>query len=68
MDHASPRDPKNAKSYEETVLGMPLSLSCLPRHQQPSEFFTTPSRGSQREHNATQEFLWQVGLVRMHTT
>ncbi|XP_022107418.1 ubiquitin conjugation factor E4 A-like [Acanthaster planci] len=59
MDHVSPKDPKKAKSYEETVLGVPLSLSCIPKHQRVAEFFTTPSRGTQREHNATQEFLWQ---------
>ncbi|XP_038065651.1 ubiquitin conjugation factor E4 A-like isoform X3 [Patiria miniata] len=59
MDHVTPKDHKKAKSYEQTVLGIPLSLSCVPRHQQPTEFFTKPSRATQREHSATQEFLWQ---------
>ncbi len=59
MKHLMPKDPKKAKSYEESVIGILLSLSCVPKHQQPSEFFINPSRSSQRDHTATQQFLWQ---------
>ncbi|XP_033641514.1 ubiquitin conjugation factor E4 A-like [Asterias rubens] len=59
VEHLTPKDSKKAKSYEDSVIGILLSLSCVPKHQQPSEFFVNPSRSSQRDHNATQQFLWQ---------
>ncbi|XP_063959654.1 ubiquitin conjugation factor E4 A-like [Lytechinus pictus] len=67
MDFITPSDPLNAKSYEKTPVGLILSLSCIPRDNQEPQFFERPSRTSGREHQATQEYIWQpVGKLTEH--
>eukprot|EP00057_Strongylocentrotus_purpuratus_P025335 XP_011679809.1 PREDICTED: ubiquitin conjugation factor E4 A [Strongylocentrotus purpuratus] len=67
MDFISPTDPMNAKSYEKTPVGLILSLSCLPRNNEEPQFFEKPSRTSGRDHQATQEYIWQpVGKLTEH--
>lgn len=63
MDFISPTDPMNAKSYEKTPVGLILSLSCLPRNNEEPQFFEKPSRTSGRDHQATQEYIWQVSTL-----
>ncbi|XP_071484173.1 ubiquitin conjugation factor E4 A-like [Diadema antillarum] len=67
MDHITPEEPKNAKSYEKTLIGCILSLSCLPRDNGLMDFFDKPSRTSAREHQATQEYVWKpIGKLADH--
>ena len=48
-------------NYQKTLVGVILSLSCQPNAAGEVEFFQNPSRRSQQEHRATQQYVWQVG-------
>lgn len=67
MEHITPKDPLNAKSYEKTLIGQVLSLSCLPRDNGQTDFYERPSRTSSRDHQTTQEYIWKpLGKLAEH--
>ncbi|XP_035212964.1 ubiquitin conjugation factor E4 A-like [Stegodyphus dumicola] len=46
-----PNEVKNGKAYQNSLLGLPLSVSCLPKSEmEPFEFFQEPSRYSSQDH------------------
>lgn len=59
VKHSMPTELKNGKAYQNSLLGLPLSVSCLPRSEvEPFEFFQEPSRYSSQDHAMTEERLW----------
>lgn len=59
LEYSMPQDQGNGKSFQNSLLGLPLSISCLPKAEHDSfEFFQEPSKYSPQEHNAMQERLW----------
>ncbi|XP_070548264.1 ubiquitin conjugation factor E4 A-like [Ptychodera flava] len=60
LAHLMPRDSNNGRDYEKNSLGCLLSLSCLVNTERgPYEFFDSPSRSTQQQHQATESSLWQ---------
>ncbi len=52
MDKIKPKDPSNGRSFENTLLGAALSVSCIVKNEAgPYEFFDKPSRKPKREHD-----------------
>ena len=61
MDAMKPRDPSNGRSYENTILGALLSVSCIVKNEGgPYEFFDKPSRKPKQEHDITECNIHQV--------
>lgn len=53
-----PNEVKNGKGYQNSLLGLPLSVSCLPRSEvEQFEFFQEPSRYPSHYHDMQQERL-----------
>lgn len=60
IDHSSPRDSTNAKSYEKTLIGCILSFSCIPASDVgPYEFFNDASSSPRAEHDITEANIWK---------
>uniref|UniRef100_A0A224ZB65 Ubiquitin conjugation factor E4 A n=1 Tax=Rhipicephalus zambeziensis TaxID=60191 RepID=A0A224ZB65_9ACAR len=59
LDFSTPSDVGDLRSFQESLLGSPLSISCLPRREaDPFEFFETPSQSTMQEHSITESNLW----------
>lgn len=59
ITHSTPKNLTTGKEYENTLLGSILVLSSLPKSEQgPYDFFSSPSRSSQQEHENTERILW----------
>ncbi|GBM80653.1 Ubiquitin conjugation factor E4 A [Araneus ventricosus] len=58
LKYSTPNEIKNGKSYQNSLLGLPLAVSCLPKSEfDRYEFFQDPSRYSNQEHAITEERL-----------
>ncbi|GIX75439.1 ubiquitin conjugation factor E4 A [Caerostris extrusa] len=58
LKHSMPKEVKNGKFYQNSLLGLPLGVSCLPKSEfDRYEFFQDPSRYSSHEHAITEERL-----------
>ncbi|GFQ77316.1 ubiquitin conjugation factor E4 A [Trichonephila clavata] len=58
LKHSTPNEIKNGKAYQNSLLGLPLGVSCLPKSEfDRYEFFQEPSRYSNHEHAITEERL-----------
>ena len=61
MQYSKPKDEKSGKSFEQTLIGSLLSLSCLPVNEMgPYEFFENPSRLTPQDTNAAEIAIQQV--------
>lgn len=59
LDFSTPADVTNFHSFQESLLGSPLCVSCLPRKENdPYEFFQHPSYVSAQDHANTEGNLW----------
>lgn len=53
-----PSELKNGKGYQNSLIGLPMSVSCLPRSEvEAFEFFQEPSKYPSHYHDVTQERL-----------
>ncbi|XP_064635023.1 ubiquitin conjugation factor E4 A-like isoform X2 [Lineus longissimus] len=60
LEYSKVTDIKNAKSFETTLLGSLLSLSCIVKNEAgPYEFFDKPSAQPAQEHNALEARIWE---------
>lgn len=58
LDYSTPAELGNLRSFQESLLGAPLCVSCLPRKESdPFEFFEMPSRFTMLEHSKTESNL-----------
>ncbi|XP_054723421.1 ubiquitin conjugation factor E4 A-like, partial [Uloborus diversus] len=58
LQHSLPRELRNGKAYQQSLLGLPLGVSCLPPSEvEPFEFFREPGRSSTQDHAITEERL-----------
>ena len=63
MDFIKPRDPSNGRSYENTILGALLSISCIVKNDNgPYEFFDKPSSRRKQEHDITEANIHHVSI------
>ena len=63
MNFIKPRDPSNGRSYENTILGALLSISCIVKNDNgPYEFFDKPSRRPKQEHDITEANIHHVSI------
>ena len=61
VDFIKPKDASNGRSYEETILGMLLSVSCIVKNENgPYEFFDKPSGRRKQEHDIEENNIHQV--------
>uniref|UniRef100_A0A1Z5KVF0 Ubiquitin conjugation factor E4 A n=1 Tax=Ornithodoros moubata TaxID=6938 RepID=A0A1Z5KVF0_ORNMO len=59
LDFSLPTGQVNFRSFQESLLGSPLCVSCLPRRENdPYEFFERPSQISAQDHAITEGNLW----------
>ncbi|ESO87173.1 hypothetical protein LOTGIDRAFT_210561 [Lottia gigantea] len=59
MKYNSPKDWKSGKSYETTLLGSMLSLTCIPKNEAgPYDFFNDPSSYRKHIHDNTESNIW----------
>uniref|UniRef100_T1JL90 Ubiquitin conjugation factor E4 A n=1 Tax=Strigamia maritima TaxID=126957 RepID=T1JL90_STRMM len=59
LTHSTPRSRTLGNSFELTLIGCILRISCLPRSELgPFEFFDQPSQRTQQEHSITESNLW----------
>ncbi|XP_067133365.1 ubiquitin conjugation factor E4 A [Centruroides vittatus] len=59
IEYSIPSDLGSARAYQSSLLGAPLSISCLPRKETDGyDFFNTPSLYSAQEHSITEQNLW----------
>ncbi|KAH6929903.1 hypothetical protein HPB50_006624 [Hyalomma asiaticum] len=59
LDFSTPSDTGDLRSFQDSLLGSPLCVSCLPRREaDPFEFFETPSQSTMQEHSITESNLW----------
>lgn len=59
-----PKEIKNGKSYQNSLLGLPLGVSCLPKSEfDRYEFFQEPSRSSNHDHVLAEERLQVVSIT-----
>ena len=64
MEYIKPRDVKQGKDYETTLLGRLLSVSCLaPADGSTAEFFDRPTRLSQTEVDTTENMIYQACIL-----
>ena len=64
MDYIKPKDPSNGRSYENTIFGALLSVSCIVKNENgPYEFFDKPSQKPKREHDVTESNIHQVSTI-----
>ncbi|PIK56603.1 putative ubiquitin conjugation factor E4 A isoform X2 [Apostichopus japonicus] len=55
-----PHNPHSAKSYELSLFGYVLSLSCIPSLEKTENFFEKPSTKGPSERQTTMEYLWKL--------
>lgn len=61
-----PTELKNGKAYQNSLIGLPLGVSCLPKSEvEQFEFFQDPSRYPSNYHDNTQERLSLVSCYRV---
>ncbi|KAG0426303.1 hypothetical protein HPB47_026571, partial [Ixodes persulcatus] len=59
LDFSTPAELVDLRSFQESLLGAPLCVSCLPRKEaDPFEFFERPSQALMNEHAITESNLW----------
>ncbi|XP_064470704.1 ubiquitin conjugation factor E4 A-like [Ornithodoros turicata] len=59
LDFSIPSGQVNFRSFQESLLGSPFCVSCLPRRENDSyEFFERPSQVSAQDHAITESNLW----------
>lgn len=59
IEHSIPTESGTARAYQSSLLGAPLSISCLPRKETDGyDFFNSPSLYSAQEHSITEQNLW----------
>lgn len=59
LDFSTPAELVDLRSFQESLLGAPLCVSCLPRKEaDPFEFFERPSQALMQEHTITESNLW----------
>ncbi|KAK3090701.1 hypothetical protein FSP39_013864, partial [Pinctada imbricata] len=60
LDYSTPKDWNNGKSFEQTLMGSMLSLSCIPRNEMgPYEFFENPSSRTKQDIDAVESNIQQ---------
>lgn len=59
LDFSMPSGSGDLRSFQDSLLGVPLCISCLPRREtDPFEFFETPSQSTMQDHSITESNLW----------
>ncbi|XP_077524985.1 ubiquitination factor E4A isoform X2 [Amblyomma americanum] len=59
LEFSTPSGTGDLRSFQESLLGAPLCVSCLPRRETDIfEFFDTPSQSTMQEHSITESNLW----------